>query len=62
MPHSAPGKPEFFVQWFRAAAPYIHAFRGRIFVIAFGGEIVSDGQFIELIPTDGFGPVLEAAA
>jgi len=37
-----------FVQWFRAAAPYIHAFRGRTFVIAFGGEVVSDGRFYEL--------------
>ena len=32
--------PEF-VQWFREAAPYIHAFRGRTFVIAFGGEVIS---------------------
>jgi amino-acid N-acetyltransferase len=35
-----------FVQWFRAAAPYIHAFRGRTFVIAFGGEAVSEGRFV----------------
>jgi len=25
-----------FVQWIRSAAPYIHAFRGKTFVIAFG--------------------------
>lgn len=37
-----------FVQWFRSAAPYIHAFGGRTFVIAFGGEVVSDQQFIAL--------------
>lgn len=37
-----------FVQWFRSAAPYIHAFRGRTFVIAFGGEVVEDGNFVEL--------------
>ena len=37
-----------FVQWFRAAAPYIHAFRGRTFVIAFGGEAVSEGRFVGL--------------
>jgi amino-acid N-acetyltransferase len=37
-----------FVQWFRAAAPYIHAFRGRTFVIAFGGEVVDDGKFVGL--------------
>jgi amino-acid N-acetyltransferase len=37
-----------FVHWFRSAAPYIHAFGGRTFVIAFGGEIVSEQQFISL--------------
>ena len=44
---SAPA-PDTFVQWFRAAAPYIHAFRGRTFVIAFGGEVVDDGKFVGL--------------
>lgn len=37
-----------FVPWFRAAAPYIHAFRGRTFVVAFGGELVTDGKFVAL--------------
>jgi len=37
-----------FVRWFRAAAPYIHAFGGRTFVIAFGGEVVADGSFVSL--------------
>ena len=37
-----------FVQWFRSAAPYIHGFRGRTFVVAFGGEVVDDGKFVEL--------------
>lgn len=37
-----------FVHWFRAAAPYINAFRGKTFVIAFGGEVVSEGQFVSL--------------
>ena len=37
-----------FVQWFRSVAPYIHAFGGRTFVIAFGGEVVDDKQFIAL--------------
>ncbi|HUO43481.1 MAG TPA: amino-acid N-acetyltransferase [Burkholderiales bacterium] len=41
-------KPADFVRWFRAAAPYIHAFRGRTFVIAFGGEVVADGKFVAL--------------
>ena len=40
--------PEQFVHWFRAAAPYINAFRGRTFVIAFGGEVVADGKFVAL--------------
>ena len=37
-----------FVHWFRSAAPYIHAFGGRTFVIAFGGEVVDEQQFIAL--------------
>lgn len=37
-----------FVRWFRAAAPYIHAFGGRTFVIAFGGEVVAEGSFVAL--------------
>jgi amino-acid N-acetyltransferase len=41
-------EPEQFVHWFRAAAPYIHAFRGRTFVVAFGGEVVADGKFVGL--------------
>jgi amino-acid N-acetyltransferase len=43
-----PGTPEQFVNWFRSAAPYIHAFRGRTFVVAFGGEVVADGKFVGL--------------
>src|SRR5256885_2385347 len=34
-----------FVAWFRSAAPYFHAFRGKTLVIAFGGEVVADGKF-----------------
>jgi amino-acid N-acetyltransferase len=37
-----------FIDWFQSVAPYIHAFRGRAFVIAFGGEVVSDGRFVDL--------------
>lgn len=29
-----------FVDWFRSSAPYIHAHRGRTFVIVFGGEML----------------------
>ncbi len=32
-----------FVQWLRSVAPYIHAFRGKTFVVAFPGELVKDG-------------------
>ncbi len=32
------------VAWVRQAAPYIHAFRGRTFVIAFGGEVLGTGK------------------
>ena len=41
--------PADFVRWFRSAAPYIHAFRGRTFVIAFGGEVVAVENFLALI-------------
>ena len=41
-------QPQEFVRWFRSVAPYIHAFGGRTFVIAFGGEVVNDSQFVAL--------------
>ena len=34
--------PEAFVRWMRQVAPYVHAFRGRTFVIAFGGELIAE--------------------
>ena len=34
---------EQFVQWLRSVAPYIHAFRGKTFVVAFPGELVTAG-------------------
>jgi len=37
--------PRQFVDWFRNSAPYINAFRGRTFVVVFGGEVLEDGQF-----------------
>jgi amino-acid N-acetyltransferase len=37
------------VAWVRQAAPYIHAFRGRPFVIAFGGEVLPMGVAQALI-------------
>jgi amino-acid N-acetyltransferase len=38
-----------FVHWIRAAAPYVHAFRGRTFVIAFGGEVAADESFLGIV-------------
>lgn len=40
--------PVDFVHWFRSAAPYIHAFGECTFVIAFGGEVISEQQFVAL--------------
>lgn len=35
---------EQFVEWLRSVAPYIHAFRGQTFVVAFPGELVKAGS------------------
>lgn len=48
MTRHGPDKPPF-VSWFRQAAPYIHAHRGRTFVVQFGGEAVADPTFPHLI-------------
>ena len=45
--HTQPRDP--FVAWMRQATPYIHAHRGRTFVICFGGEAVADPRFPDLI-------------
>ncbi|OQW93624.1 MAG: amino-acid N-acetyltransferase [Beggiatoa sp. IS2] len=37
-----------FVNWFRSASPYIHAHRGRTFVIYFEGEVVQSSGFAYL--------------
>ncbi len=37
------------VDWFRQSAPYIHAHRGRTFVILFDGEAVEHGDFAHMI-------------
>ncbi len=41
-------KTEAFVKWFRTATPYIHQFGGGTMVIAFGGEVLADGEFQQL--------------
>src|SRR5207237_6532150 len=38
-----------FVPWIRASAPYIHALRGKTLVIAFGGEVVADENFLGIV-------------
>ncbi len=42
-------EPATFVRWFRSALPYIHAHRGRTFVVHFGGEAIADPAFSGLI-------------
>jgi len=38
-----------FVDWFRQSSPYIHAHRGRTFVLSFGGEAVASDDFPNLV-------------
>ena len=42
---------EHFVSWFRAVTPYINAFRGKTFVIAFGGKAVQS-EFAKTLAYD----------
>lgn len=44
-----PGQIDQHVMWFRNAAPYIHAHRGRTFVLYFGGEALEGEGFASLI-------------
>ena len=38
-----------FVAWLRQVAPYVHAHRGRTFVIAFSGSLIEAGALTALI-------------
>jgi amino-acid N-acetyltransferase len=38
-----------FVAWLRDVAPYVHAHRGRTFVVAFGGELIEAGRLTALV-------------
>ena len=38
-----------FIHWFRNASPYIHAHRGKTFVVALSGSAVADQQFPALV-------------
>jgi amino-acid N-acetyltransferase len=41
--------PDHFVTWFRQVAPYIHAFRGKTFVIGLGGDIVDTDHLNDFV-------------
>jgi amino-acid N-acetyltransferase len=36
--------PHTFIPWFRAVAPYIHAYRGKTFVVGIAGELIAAGK------------------
>jgi amino-acid N-acetyltransferase len=36
--------PHTFVPWFRSVAPYIHAHRGKTFVVGIAGELIAAGK------------------
>jgi amino-acid N-acetyltransferase len=44
-----PRAADDFVHFFRSSAPYVHAHRGRTFVLAFGGEAIRDDDFPKLV-------------
>jgi PAS domain-containing protein len=41
--------PHTFVPWFRAVAPYIHAYRGKTFVVALAGEAIAAGKLNTIV-------------
>jgi amino-acid N-acetyltransferase len=65
--------PHTFVPWFRAVAPYIHAYHGKTFVVGMVGELVAAGKLnnfvqdlailhamgIKLVLVHGFRPQLD---
>ena len=46
---TTPTDEQAFVRWFRDSTPYINAFRGRTFVITFGGELIAEQQFASFV-------------
>jgi len=40
---------EEFVNWFRHSSPYIHAHRGKTFVLMLGGEAIDDGHLASIV-------------
>jgi amino-acid N-acetyltransferase len=65
--------PHTFVPWFRAVAPYIHAYRGKTFVVGLVGEAIAAGKLnafvqdlailhamgIQLVLVHGFRPQVD---
>ncbi|MFN9210408.1 MAG: N-acetylglutamate synthase, partial [Betaproteobacteria bacterium] len=45
---SAPDRARF-VGWLREVAPYVHAFRGRTFVVGCAGELIAAGRLDALV-------------
>ena len=41
--------PHTFVPWFRSVAPYIHAYRGKTFVVAVAGEAIAAGKLNHIV-------------
>ncbi|MFO0009077.1 MAG: N-acetylglutamate synthase, partial [Betaproteobacteria bacterium] len=41
--------PAQFVSWLREVAPYVHAHRGKTFVLGFGGELIAAGRLTALV-------------
>ncbi len=48
LPEAAPDEVRF-VSWLRQVAPYIHAFRGKTFVVAVPGELIQAGYLNGLV-------------
>lgn len=44
-----PNNDHSYVAWFRHSAPYIHAFRGKTFIICFDGEAIAGEAFPYII-------------
>jgi amino-acid N-acetyltransferase len=47
--HAHNNSPSAFVGWLRTVAPYIHAFRGRTFVVGVPGELIATGRLNALV-------------
>ena len=47
MPNSL--QDNLFVSWFRSSSPYIHAHRGKTFVIVFEGEAIESSGFTDMV-------------